>query len=242
MPKSKRNKLVTLSKVQKKGKERKETLIGKVRGWAEEFRSIYLFAYDNMRNDKLKELREQLQDTTKFCLGSNKVLQVALGRSEADECQPQASEIAKRIRGSVGLIFTSLPQQEVLNICRGFQADDYARAGAIATEDFMLLAGPLEGPDGPLPHTLEPTLRQHGLPSRLNKGTIELLADHAVCRVGQRLTPQQAGILRIFDVKMAHFTISPFCCWHDGIFQTLDDNFQPGSEPADDEADVLDEE
>lgn len=46
-------------------------------------------------------------------MGSNKVLQVALGRSAEEEYQPQTSELAGRIRGSVGLIFTSLEQQQV---------------------------------------------------------------------------------------------------------------------------------
>ena len=46
-------------------------------------------------------------------MGSNKVLQVALGREESDEYKQNISELSNRIRGKIGLFFTKLPQSEV---------------------------------------------------------------------------------------------------------------------------------
>ena len=58
---------------------------------------------------------------------------------------------------------------QVLKTFEEFEDLDYARAGSQATEEFQLSEGPLLGPNGPLPHTVEPTLRKYGLPTRLKK-------------------------------------------------------------------------
>ena len=59
--------------------------------------------------------------------------------------------------------------EQVEKIFEEFEALDYARAGARATEAFELPQGPVENATVPLPHTLEPLLRKYGLPARLNK-------------------------------------------------------------------------
>lgn len=237
MPASKRNKLVTLSKVKKKTKEWKGSLIVSAHKLIEEYPHVYLFGYQNMRNDKFKELREQVLAHSRFCMGSNKVLQVALGKSEKDEYKPNLHLLSQRIEGNVGLFFTTLPRAKVVELFSTFEAVDFARAGSKATEDFELLAGPLEGPAGPLPHTLEPTLRKHGLPSKLNKGVVELLVDHKVCSTGDRLNANQAAILRTFDVKMATFKLQLLAAWdEDGTFEIVHDARDDDDDDANEEA------
>lgn len=52
-----------------------------------------------------------------------------------------------------------VPPLQVVQLFESFEVMDYARTGSKATEDFELAEGPVEGPTGPLPHTLETTLR-----------------------------------------------------------------------------------
>ncbi|XP_066355255.1 uncharacterized protein [Miscanthus floridulus] len=46
-----------------------------------------------------------------------------------------------------------------------------------------------EGPLEQFAHEMEPFLRKQGLPVRLNKGVVELVADHVVCEEGKPLSP-----------------------------------------------------
>ena len=56
---------VSLSKTKKKGREHKETIVNTIREAAESYNSIYVFSFENMRNLKFKEFREQLKTTSR---------------------------------------------------------------------------------------------------------------------------------------------------------------------------------
>ncbi|KAG4948226.1 hypothetical protein JHK86_041465 [Glycine max] len=66
MPKSKRNRQVTLSKTKKKGRDHKETIVNGIKDAAEKYGCVYVFSFENMRNQKLKEFREQLKSNSRL--------------------------------------------------------------------------------------------------------------------------------------------------------------------------------
>lgn len=203
-----------LTKAKKKGKEWKEGLIKQVHDAIEQYPSIYLFRVFNMRTEQFQDLRGDLRDTSKFILGNNKLLQVALGRSESDEARENLHLLSEKLQGSVGLLFTSLSKDEVVKVMSEFSHEDFARSGTKALHDFRLKEGPLSSHLGPLPHTLEVQLRKWGMPTRLNKGVVELTTDFEVCREGQVLDTNQAAILRTFGIKMATFRLKLIAAWH----------------------------
>jgi hypothetical protein len=58
---------VTLSKAKKKpGLERKGKVVTEIKDAIDKYSSAYVFTYDNMRNQKLKDLREQLKTSSRY--------------------------------------------------------------------------------------------------------------------------------------------------------------------------------
>ncbi|KAL2254366.1 mRNA turnover protein 4 homolog [Sesamum indicum] len=222
MPKSKRNRPVTLSKTKKKGREHKENVVNSIRDAVEKYDSVYVFSFENMRNLKFKEFRERLKSSSRFFLGSNKVMQVALGRSVADEIRSGLHKISKLLRGDSGLCFTSLPKEEIQRLFDEYEDYDFARTGSTATETVELKEGPLDH----FTHEMEPFLRKQGMPVRLNKGVVELVSDFVVCEEGKPLSPESARILRLLGIKMATFKLHLICRWSSEDFEVYKEGLE----------------
>jgi len=207
MPKSKRSKLVTLSKTKKQGRQRKDNLIIEIREAIDRYESLYVFETVNMRNTQLKNVRSQWKDS-RFFFGKNKVMAHALGRTPEEEYKENLHQISERISGSCGLLFTNQSDESVKEFFTTFREIDYARAGFLAEATRILPEGPMN-----LPHPIESHLRSLGMQTILKTGVIYLVKPFTLCEAGKNLTPEQAKVLKLLDEKLAEFHFSLKCKW-----------------------------
>jgi len=218
MPKSQRQKLVHLSKTRKKAsKESKSALMQEVRDLCDEHSHIFVFSVENMRNNIFQEVRSQWTNS-RFLMGRNKVVSVALGKNAEHEYKANLSQVTQHLIGQRGLLFTNSTTEEVLEFFSTFKRAEFPKTGFVAKEDFIVKEGPL--PD--MQFSMEPSLRKLGLPVKLNRGVIEVLYDYTVCQAGDELTPNQATLLRHFGQKQAVFEIVPHCVWTNDTFQEFE--------------------
>ena len=141
MARTKRAKVVSLTQTKAKTREHKENLIETIRESANQYAYVWIFAVSNMRNTYLGEVRK-LWTGSKIFFGKLRVIAKALGETPEEEIRPGLGQIAKRLRGNVGLLFTDSPPAEVLDWCMDYRRLDYARMGNRATETIELPAGP----------------------------------------------------------------------------------------------------
>ncbi|KZT51014.1 hypothetical protein CALCODRAFT_415151, partial [Calocera cornea HHB12733] len=230
MPKSRRSKVVSLTKTEKKGKENKAKLMDELKASVAKWKYIYIFDVSDMRNGALKDVRKAWKETGRLFFGRNKVMAKALGTSEEEEMKPELRKLANRLDGQVGLFFTDWEPKETKEWFDDFKQADFARAGNRASKTITLPAGPIlqyGDSDSPFPHSMEPQLRKLGLSTKLVRGVPSLDTPHVVCKAGARLTPEQAQLLKLVGVQMATFRVRLRAMWSEegGVeeFELVDD-------------------
>ncbi|KAL3423387.1 ribosomal protein L10 [Phlyctema vagabunda] len=220
MPKSKRAKVVHLTKVDKKGKELTLKLFSNVRECLDQYQYCFVFSVDNMRNTYLKDVRAEFSDSRLF-FGKTKVMAKALGTTPEDEYQPGTAKLSRYLAGNVGLLCTSREPESIKEYFSGLAKTDFARAGTAATRAFVIPAGIVYSMGGeiaaeddiPMPYNLEPELRKLNVPTTLTKGKITLENDYTVCKEGQILDSRQTRLLKLFGVATADFTVDLVAYW-----------------------------
>ncbi|KAI8055618.1 ribosomal protein L10-domain-containing protein [Syncephalis plumigaleata] len=169
MPKSKRQKIFSLTQTTRKGRDAKEGLIEKVRGCADKYSTVFLFSVSNMRNKYLQEVRKTMENS-QFLFGSNKVLIKALGDSPESAYKENFDKLSSQIVGGVGLMFTNESFDDVKTYFDAFRRADYARTGNKAETTVTIPAGVLMRGDDPFPGNMDTQLRGLGMPLKRDGG------------------------------------------------------------------------
>ncbi|XP_040583400.1 LOW QUALITY PROTEIN: mRNA turnover protein 4 homolog [Lepeophtheirus salmonis] len=213
MPKSKRDKKVSLTKTDKKvGLESKRALVDKIRESLDAYTRVFIFETENARNLHLQKIRREWKEDkggSVFFMGKNRVMSLALGRSAEEEVGPGLHKISALLNGQRGLLFTNETLDDSLDYFKKNKEPDFARSGGIAPQTVVLPEGPIQE----MSFAIEPQLRALGLPSTLKKGILHLTKDHVVCKEGQTLDSTQARILKLFGMKHADFSIKLLAYW-----------------------------
>ncbi|EPE10349.1 mrna turnover protein 4 [Ophiostoma piceae UAMH 11346] len=253
MPKSKREKLLHLSQVAKKTREHKDRLFANIRDAVPEYEYCFVVRVDNMRNQHLKDVRQEMTDSRLF-LGKTKLMARALGTTPEDALAEGIDRLAARyLQGVVGLLFTNRKPADVRSYLESLSPVDFARAGTVSDRDVVIPRGVLhstgglvpEADDVPIGVALEPELRRLGMPVRLLRGKVVLeeapvneeghvndAADgYVICRKGQTLDARQTRLLRLFGICLSEFRIGVLAYWSSATSSVTELEAPPSRKP-----------
>ena len=234
--------LVNLTRTGKKGKELKGNLIEQIRAALDTFSTVYVFAIENMRTELLQAARAELKGRARFFIGKNRVMAKALGTTPEEEQREGIIKLSAKLSGEVGLLFVRekeckgyslntedgeglISEEELISYLDSLEQGDFARPGSLATETVTVPAGPLMTRDGlPVPSNLEGQVRQCGLPVTLIRGVVVVPEgpERVICSEGDKLTAEQARLLKLLNYQMVTFRIRLLSRYRDGVVADLE--------------------
>ena len=149
-------------------------------------------------------------------MGKNSVAKVALGRTPEEEYKDNLRHVGGLLEGNVGLLFTDKSKKEPLKYFKNFHPAEFAKAGAIPSEDIVL-----EPTDLSFQPSMLDQFRKPGMIVEIDNGVIQLRSSFTAAEAGAPLTPEQAKVLVHFNMPIIDFKINITGMWSDGEFQEL---------------------
>lgn len=218
MPKSKRSKVVHLTKTDRKGSEGKAKVIGSLREGIDEFDNMIIFTFESMRTNYFKELRKEWADS-RFYLGKNKVMQIAIGKTKEDAFRPNLHKMSTYLQGQCGVLLTNAKVSSIRKSFEGFHKKCFARAGALASQTVKLDEGVLQGHES----SKVEYFRKLGMPVKVQNSQLYLMETFVVCREGRKMSPEQCSILKQLGLQMATMKLRVVASWSDGKVRSFAD-------------------
>jgi len=180
---------------------------------------------DNVRSAQMHNVRRAMRGKGEVLVGKKtmqkRILQLradADGASETDKKLAQALVEDNRLVGNLALVFTNEDIAVVSERLREFRVQAPARVGAVAPVDVMILAGNTG---------LEPTMTNFfqalNIPTKISKGTVEIVSDKKVLAVGDKVDSSTAALLQKLNISPFFYAVEVSFYWQNGMLFTAED-------------------
>lgn len=142
----------------------------------------------------MHQIRVALRGKGVVLMGKNTMVRRAL-RTILSE-SPQFERLLPHVKGNIGFVFTSGDLKEVREIIVANKVAAPARAGAYAPEDVSVPAGNTGMEPGKTSF-----FQALGIPTKIARGTIEIVSDVKVVTAGTRVGPSEATLLNMLNIS-----------------------------------------
>jgi len=156
--------------------------------------SIFLVNVDNVGSNQMHQIRVALRGKAVVLMGKNTMVRRAL-RTILSE-YPQLERLLPYVRGNIGFVFTSGDLKEVRDLITANKVAAPARAGALAPKDVTVPAGNTGMEPGKTSF-----FQALQIPTKIARGTIEIVADIKVVTAGTRVGTSEATLLNMLNIS-----------------------------------------
>jgi len=172
----------------------KSNYFAKVVSYVDEYPKCFIVGADNVGSRQMQQIRISLRGTAVVLMGKNTMMRKAI-RGHIENNQ-NLDKILPHIKGNVGFVFTKGDLNEVREMLLNNKVRAPARPGAIAPCEVVI---PAQNTGlGPEKTNFFQAL---SIPTKISKGTIEIINDVPILRVGDKVGASEATLLNMLNIS-----------------------------------------
>jgi len=160
----------------------------------DKYSSIFIVNVDNVGSMQMHQIRQALRGKGTVLMGKNTMVRRAL-RMVVSE-RPEFERLMPHVKGNIGFVFTASDLKEVRELILANRVAAPARAGAYAPADVFVPAGNTGMEPGKTSF-----FQALGIPTKIARGTIEIVSDVKVVSGGSRVGTSEATLLNMLNIS-----------------------------------------
>lgn len=172
----------------------KEVYFTKLKELLARYSTIFIVNVDNVGSNQMHQIRTALRGKGVVLMGKNTMVRRALRNILSEN--PQYERLLPHVKGNIGFVFTSGDLKDVREIIVANKVKAPARAGAVAPVDVTVPAGNTGMEPGKTSF-----FQALQIPTKIARGTIEIVSDIKVVVAGTRVGPSEATLLNMLNIS-----------------------------------------
>jgi len=173
---------------------KKEEYFQKLKTYLSEFNSIFIVNVDNVGSNQMHEIRKALRGDAKILMGKNTMVRRAIRILQVEN--PDYEKLMPSVRGNIGFVFTNLDLKTIRDKVLTNRVKAPAKAGALAPIDVYIPAGNTGMEPGKTSF-----FQALGVPTKIARGTIEIINEVHLIKVGYRVGASEAALLNMLNIS-----------------------------------------
>ncbi|CDH51891.1 60s acidic ribosomal protein p0 [Lichtheimia corymbifera JMRC:FSU:9682] len=190
-------------------RESKELYFEKLKNYLDSYKTVFVVNVDNVGSNQMHQIRHSLRGEAVVLMGKNTMVRRAM-KGFIQE-RPELEKLLVHVRGNVGFVFTNGDLKEIREKILENRVAAPARAGAYAPKDVFVPAGNTGMEPGKTSF-----FQALGIPTKISRGTIEIVSDVKVVTAGERVGASEASLLNMLNISPFTYGMSITQVFDDG--------------------------
>ncbi|KAJ3341295.1 ribosomal protein P0 (A0) (L10E) [Gonapodya sp. JEL0774] len=184
------------------GRGKKEAYFVKLEQLLTDYPTIFIVNVDNVGSNQMHQIRKSLRSEAVILMGKNTMIRKKLRALKEDN--PDLERLLPVLKGNVGLVFTkSTDLKGVRTKITENRVRAPAKAGAIAPGSVVIPAGNTGMEPGKTSF-----FQALGIPTKIARGTIEIVNDVPIIKPGQKVGASEATLLNMLNISPFTYGLS----------------------------------